>query len=149
MPIGEFYTQDVITALRGETVFDAARKMSEKGVGSIVIVDIDRTPLGMVTDRDIAVKVVAQGKDPKTTLLQEIMSKDPVVLRKDRGVFETTKIMREQGIRRIPVVDDEGNLAGIICLDDLLMVFGEEMANLAGTIAYGTSKAKGGKVAVG
>ena len=149
MSIGEFSTKDVITALGGETALDATKLMLDKGVGSIVVVDLDKKSIGMVTDRDIAVKVVAQGKDPKFTLLKEIMSKDTVVLSQDRGFFETTKIMSETGIRRIPVVDHDGKLTGIICLDDLIMVFGEELANIAGAIAYGTSRVKGGKVAVG
>src|SRR3990172_5244434 len=148
MPIKEFCTTNVITALEGETAFDAAQKMQNKGVGSIVVVDRGTKPVGMITDRDIAVKVVAQGKDPKTTSLKEIMSKDMIVLSQDRGFFETTKIMREKGIRRIPVVDHEGKLFGIICLDDLIMVFGEEAANIAGTIAYGTSRAEEKTVAV-
>ena len=150
MSIGEFSTKDVITALGGETVFDAAKLMLDKGVGSIVVVDLDKKPIGMVTDRDIAVKVVAQGKDPKFTLLKEIMSKDTVVLSQDRGFFETTKIMSGTGIRRIPIVDHDGKLTGIICLDDLIMVFAEELANIAGTIAYGTSlPEERRKVAVG
>ncbi len=149
MSIGEFSTKDVVTALGGETVFDAAKLMLDKSVGSIVVVDLDKKPIGIVTDRDIAVKVVAQGKDPKFTLLKEIMSKDTVVLSQDRGFFETTKIMSETGIRRIPVVDHDGKLTGIICLDDLIMIFGEEVANIAGAIAYGTSRAEEKKVAVG
>jgi CBS domain-containing protein len=110
----EFCTTNVITALEGEAVFDAAKKMLDRGVGSIVVVDHDERPMGMVTDRDITVKVVALGKDPKSTLLKEIMGKDLVVLSQDRGIFETTTIMREKGIRRTPIVDHEGKLAGII-----------------------------------
>lgn len=149
MSIREFCTKNVITALGGETVFDAAKLMLDKGVGSVVVVDLDKKPIGMVTDRDIAVKVVAQGKDPKFTLLKEIMSKDTVVLSQDRGFFETTKIMSETGVRRIPLVDLEGKLTGIISLDDLILVFGEELANIAGAIENRTFSPKGVKISVG
>ena len=142
MPIVEYRTKHVTTALGNQTVSDAAKQMRDKNVGSIVVLDSDKKPLGMVTDRDIAVRVVAEGKDPKSTHLKEIMSKETVVLRQDQGIFETTKMMSEKGIRRIPVVDTEGKLAGIICLDDLIMMFGQEVANIANAIAYGTVRAE-------
>ena len=139
MPLMEYCTKHVITALGNQTVSDVTKQMRDKNVGSIVVVDSDKKPLGMVTDRDIAVKVVAEGKDAKSTLLKEIMSKQAFVLRQDQGIFETTKMMSEKGIRRLPVVDRGGKLAGIICLDDLIMMFGQEVGNIAGAIAYGTA----------
>ena len=141
MPIIEYCTKQVITALGNQTVFDAAKQMRDKNVGSIVVLDSDKKPIGMVTDRDIVVNVVALGKDSKSTLLKDIMSKNAVVLRQDQGIFETTQMMSEKGVRRIPVVDAEGKLAGIICLDDLMMTFGREVANIAAAIAYGTTRA--------
>jgi len=142
MPIMEYCTRHVITALGGETVFHVSTKMRDENVGAVVVVDSDQKPIGVVTDRDIAVKVVAEGIDAKFTLLKEIMSKDIVALREDQGVSEITKAMCEKGIRRIPVVDTEGKLRGIICLDDLIMLFGEEVANIAGAIGYGMPRAE-------
>ena len=142
MPIVEYCTKHVITALGSQTVFDATKEMRDKNVGSIVVLDSDKKPIGMVTDRDIAVRVVAEGKDSKSTLLKEIMSKDVVALRQDQGVFEMTKTMCEKGIRRLPVVDKGGKLAGIICLDDLIIMFGQEVANIANAIAYGTARSE-------
>jgi CBS domain-containing protein len=149
MSIAEFSTKYVITALEGETVFDAAKLMSDRGVGSIVVVDLDKKPIGMVTDRDIVLKVIVQGKDPKFTILKEIMTKDIIILSQDRGFFETTKIMSAMGIRRIPIVDHDGKLTGIISLDDMILVFGEELSNIAGAIASGTSIPKSVKTTVG
>ena len=134
MSIMEYCTKHVITAPENQTVFDAAKKMWDRNVGSIVVVDHANKPMGMVTDRDIVVGVVAKGKDPQSTTLKEIMTHQAVVLRQDQGIFEATKMMGEKGIRRIPVVDTDGKLAGIICLDDLIMVLGEEMANMANAI---------------
>lgn len=142
MSIREFCTKNVVTALGEETLFDAAKKMWLKNVGAVVVIDANRVPVGIVTDRDIAVKGVAQGKNPKSTPLHDIMSEEVVVLSQDRGLFETARIMCEQGVRRIPVVDGEGRLAGIVSLDDLMMVLGGEMATLAGTVAYGGAVGK-------
>lgn len=137
MSIREFCTKNVVTAMGEETLFDAAKKMWLKNVGAVVVIDDKRVPVGIVTDRDIAVKGVAQGKDPETTPLSAVMNEDVVVLSEERGLFETARIMCEQGVRRIPIVDGEGRLAGIVSLDDLMMVLGGEMASLAGTVAYG------------
>lgn len=142
MSIREFYTKNVVTALGEETLFNAAKKMWGKNVGAVVVVDASQIPIGIVTDRDITIKGIAQGRDPKSTPLSAIMSEDVVVLSEDRGLFETARIMGEQGVRRIPIVDGEGRLTGIVCLDDLMMVLGEEMATLAGTVAYGVSAGK-------
>ena len=142
MPIMEYCTKHVITATGSQTVFDAAKQMWDRNVGAIVVLDSDKKPLGMVTDRDIAVNVVAQGKDPRSTVLKEIMSKNALVLRQDQGIFEATKMMSEKGIRRLPIVDSEGKLAGIISLDDLITVFGEEVANIANAIAYESYRSK-------
>jgi len=149
MPIMEYSTKHVITAPGSQTVFDAAKQMWDRNVGCIVVLDSDKKPLGMVTDRDIAVNVVAQGKDPRSTVLKEIMSKHTLVLRQDQGIFEATKMMSEKGIRRIPIVDSEGKLSGIISLDDLIMVFGEEVANIANAIVSESYRSKKSNIPIG
>jgi CBS domain-containing protein len=145
MTIGKVFKREVMTALGEETVLDAARRMQEKGVGALVVVDPHRMPVGIVTDRDIAMKAVAGQKDPRSTPVREVMSPKVVVMDQDRGIFDAARTMQEQGIRRIPVVDGKGRLIGIVCLDDILMLLGQEMASLGGTIAYGTVGAAGGK----
>jgi signal-transduction protein with cAMP-binding, CBS, and nucleotidyltransferase domain len=68
------------------------------------------------------------------------MSEDPIVLNEERGIFEAVNTMCEQGVRRVPIVDGDGRLSGILSLDDLIMIFGEEMASIAGVVAYGSSR---------
>jgi len=148
MSLREFFTRNVVTGLGNETILDAAKRMRDRKVGAIVVVDDEQKPIGMVTDRDLVVKAMAEGKNPQTTLLRETMSFDLVSLDENRGLFEATKIMSNQGIRRVPVVDKEGKLAGIICLDDLIMVFGQEIAGVAGAIAYETFGTPGKKLIV-
>ncbi|MFY9271091.1 MAG: CBS domain-containing protein [Candidatus Manganitrophaceae bacterium] len=145
MLIREIYTRNVVTARPEETLQEAAKKMWSKNVGAVVVIDEEKVPIGIVTDRDITIKGVAQGRDLESTPVKEVMSQDIVVLSQERDLFQTTRIMCEQGIRRIPVVDGEGRLSGIVSLDDILMTFGQEMANLAGTIAYRTAIGTAGK----
>jgi CBS domain-containing protein len=149
MPIKDFCTKNVVTARGDETVADAAKMMRDKNVGTIVVVDRQAVPIGMITDRDVAINVAAEGKNPASTRIKEVMSEDLIVLNEERGVFEAVKTMCEQGVRRVPIVDGEGRLSGILSLDDLLMIFGEEMASIAGAVAYGTSSPRGKKVPVG
>lgn len=142
MLIGDFCTKEVVTASGDETLYDAAKKMWDHGVGTVVIVDEEGAPIGIITDRDVAMKGVAR-MDPTWAPLNAMMAQAIVVLHQDRDLFEATRIMSEQGIRRIPVVDDDGKLTGILSLDDVMMVFGRELSNLAGTVAYGLSAALG------
>jgi len=142
MPIGDFCTKRVVTAREDDSVVEAARLMKKENIGAVVVVDRKNVPVGMITDRDIAVKVIAEGKRPEATSLKDAMSGDVVVLSKERGIFETIKTMCDQGVRRVPVVDGEGQLFGIISLDDLLIVFGEEMASMAGAVAFGNAASR-------
>lgn len=148
MIIKEVYAKNVVTARPEETLYDAAKKMWSRNIGAIVVVDKDNVPIGIITDRDISMKGVAQGKDPKTTSLNDVMSQEVVALNEERNLFEAARTMSEQGIRRIPVVNEKGKLSGIISLDDVLAVLGREMSALAGTIAYGTLSPAGIKLAV-
>ena len=147
MMIKEVYTKNVVTARPDETLYHAAKAMWARNVGAIVVVDRENVPIGIITDRDISMKGVAQGKDPKTTSLKSVMSQEVVALNEERTLFEAARTMSEQGIRRIPVVNERGTLSGIISLDDILAVFGREMSALAGTISYGTLSPAGKKLA--
>lgn len=146
MLIRDFCTKKVVTASERETLFDAAKKMWDQGVGTVVIVDEEQVPIGIITDRDVAMKGVALN-DPTWAPLKETMAQDIVVLHQDRDLFEAIRIMREQGVRRIPVVDDDGRLAGVISLDDMMMLLGKEAAHLSGAVAYGLGAGPGKKAA--
>jgi CBS domain-containing protein len=111
----------------------AARLMRDANVGSVVVADGPK-PLGLVTDRDLAVRVVAEGRDPEAVRLQEVMSGDPIFLSERRSVASVIEVMRDLAIRRVMVVDDAGDLVGVIALDDLLMRTAEDLAGLAEAI---------------
>lgn len=114
--------QDVMTknpiTLSGEaTVVDAARKMREADIGPVLVVD-DGNIHGIVTDRDIVVRVVAEGKDPAATPLESIASENLLTLEPDSPVGAAIAMMKDKAIRRVPVVKD-GHPVGIVSLGDL------------------------------
>lgn len=121
----------VITARPEETVTEIAKKMERSNVGSVVIVRDDNSPVGIITDRDMAIKVIAQGKVPETTRVEDVMTKDLMVLNENMGILEALKYVKERGIRRYPVVDSQGKLIGIVTLDDIIHLLGEEMKYVA------------------
>ena len=115
--IREVMTADPRTVETSATVADAARQMRDGDVGAVVVVD-DGKVAGIITDRDIAVRVVAEGLDPDATGVGEVGTMDPVTLTVDQTVDDAIRLVREQDVRRIIVVQD-GRPAGIVSLGDL------------------------------
>lgn len=130
----------VVTASARMTITDAARAMKQKNVGALIVVNAGR-PLGVLTDRDIAIDVVATGKDPNTVRVEDVMRKKPATLREDLGLMDAARIFAKTGVRRLPVVDKAGRVSGIVALDDLMMLLGNEMGLVAGALAAGLRKA--------
>jgi CBS domain-containing protein len=124
---------DVVYCGPATTITEAARLMRHKHVGDIVVVEDptgDRIPLGVVTDRDIIVEVLANELDPATTTVTDIM-RTPVVIADDgEDTAQAIERMRMHGVRRIPVVGTGGALVGIVTLDDLLKVFAADVGAL-------------------
>jgi CBS domain-containing protein len=137
--IGTVCSRAVVFTTREATVVVAAKLMREHHVGSIVVVEQmnggKRLPVGIVTDRDLVVEVLAPGLDAETITVGDIMEAELVTVRENEGLLETMEIMRYKGVRRIPVVDDAGQLIGIASIDDLLEVLAEEMTELAKIVA--------------
>jgi CBS domain-containing protein len=130
----------VITASARMTITEAARTMKQKNVGALIVVNAGR-PLGVLTDRDIAIDVVAAGKDPDAVHVEDVMRKKPATLREDLGLMDAARIFAKTGVRRLPVVDKAGRVTGIVALDDLMMLLGNEMGLVAGALAAGLRKA--------
>ena len=137
MAIGEICSREVVFARKDETVSAAAKLMRENHVGCLVVSDDQdgqRVPVGMVTDRDVTVAVVAPGLDADAILVGDIMSSELLSIQDDAGIAETVELMRMRGIRRLPVTDANGALVGLIAADDILGLLAEEIAGLAGMI---------------
>lgn len=105
-----------------------------RNVGAVVVVS-NGSPIGLLTDRDVAVDVVGRGKDPTTTPVREVMKKLPTVIREEAAIFDVARIFATKGVRRLPVVNNVGKLVGIISLDDILILLGSQMGHIAEGLA--------------
>ncbi len=118
MQIGNVMTRDVEVIPPKSSVRDAARKMRDLNVGSLPVCD-GRRLQGMVTDRDITIRAVAEGRDPDRVAVREVMTPDVVYAYEDQDVREVADLMRGHQIRRLPIVSRERDLVGIVALGDL------------------------------
>ena len=125
--------QELVTATPDQSIVDAAKLMAEHEVGCLVV-ERDDEPIGIVTDRDFALGIVAAEKDPDVSTVSDVMTRDPVTVHVDDGVYELAEAMRDSGVRRMPVVDDGGLLAGIVTLDDVFVLIADEMHGLSEVI---------------
>lgn len=134
MPIGEICNREVVIVQRDTTVEEAARLMREHHVGALVVaeeVSGKRKPVGLVTDRDLVVEVLATQLDAAVITVGDIMLAELGTVPENSGVFETIQFMRAKAVRRLPVVDGQGMLIGIVALDDLLSLLAEELSELS------------------
>jgi CBS domain-containing protein len=128
MSVGRICLREVSLAERGESVLEAARRMRERGVGTLVVLDDARRPVGLVTDRDLALRVVATGGDPSAVSVTYVMTEHPRTVSETTPIESALSLMRSGTFRRLPVVDDDGKLVGIVTLDDVLGLLAEEFA---------------------
>ncbi len=134
MHISDICTVPTVSCQRNESVQQAALLMRKHHVGDLVVVDDsggERIPVGIVTDRDIVVSVIALGLDPDSLLVGDIMSEELLTVAETDDVFQTIERLRLRGIRRAPVVDAAGRLTGIVSADDLLEFLAEEVGDLS------------------
>lgn len=129
MPISDICKRNVVTVPSDTTVFEAAKLMRQYHVGDVVVVmqkDGINNPVGIVTDRDIVVEVIATELDTKVITVGDITVSSLAVVHESSGVLETFQAMAGEGVRRMPVINSHGNLIGIVTLDDLLLLLGRE-----------------------
>lgn len=126
--------REVVICSREDSVFEASLRMRDFHVGDVIVVDGPegrRVPVGILTDRDIAMRIVAAGRNPKRERVGDLMSTPLVTAREDELLDDILPRMRAHGIRRLVVVDDRRVLQGILTLDDLLELIGEELTGFA------------------
>ena len=114
-------TKNPVSALPTDTVVNVAQLMKERDIGPVPIVEdkVSKRLIGIVTDRDLAMKVVAGGRDPNTTLVQDVMTKDVITCREEDDIESTLGAMSTHQLRRILVVDKNNQLVGIIAQADV------------------------------
>ncbi|MEO8158421.1 MAG: CBS domain-containing protein [Betaproteobacteria bacterium] len=138
MSIGEICNRHAVCARRDATVKVAAQLMREHHVGSVVVADElaeKRVPVGILTDRDIAVAVVALGLDPEVIQIGDIMGNKLVSVREDWSTAEVVELMQIRGVRRMVVTDADDHLVGIVTADDVMSLLAEEMSALADMVS--------------
>jgi predicted transcriptional regulator len=137
MTLKTICNREVLIAQKNDTLVEAAKLMREYQTGSIVIIEERnglRYPAGIVTDRDLVIELIAKGVDINSVTLGDVMYRDIILGKENDDVNETIKIMRQRGIRRLPVVDDRGVLVGIVTMDDLIDLISEQLKDLAALI---------------
>ncbi|WP_200762420.1 CBS domain-containing protein [Nitrosophilus alvini] len=130
MKAGELCNREVAIVYQHENIKEAAKLMRHFHVGSLVVVmdtEGGRIPVGIITDRDITVEVVARGFNPDNIKVENVMSKELVTGSENEDVYEIIKKMKDHGIRRMPIIDTVGFLVGILTVDDVLEFLSEEM----------------------
>lgn len=132
MPVIDIARREVVTAKPDTPIRAVASELRDLKVGSVVI-EQDGNAVGIVTDRDIAVRVVAEDCDPDETVAEDVMTTDPVTVDPDAGIFDVIDAMLSNGVRRIPIVDN-GRIDGIITHDDLTRLLAEESRELAAVV---------------
>ena len=121
MDIRSVMTANPATCGRDATLQDVARLMKQNDCGEIPIVDADRRPLGVITDRDIAVRAVAEGLDPRNTTAADYMTSPVATVREDGALEDVCRVMEQNRIRRVIVVDRQGSVAGIVAQADIAL----------------------------
>lgn len=138
MSIKRICQRDVDVAEPGESVHTIAERMRQRTVGCLVIVNEFREPIGVVTDRDLVIRVLAEGKDPYTTRIEEAMTYNLKTVPDDGAIEQALRLMRGGEFRRVPVVDQDGKLVGIVTLDDILMLLAEEFTQAGHVLHHET-----------
>ena len=121
---------NVLSVKPDATVRFVAGLMKEKNIGCIVVTD-NHKPVGIVTDRDIALRSETLCGDPDATQIESIMTRDIVIIRKDTGIFEAIQEMKSAGVRRMPIVDGAGRLVALLTVDDLIRLLARELGDIA------------------
>jgi len=137
LTVGGICTRSVTIAFRSTPLNGAARLMRENHVGSLVVVEETsglRLVVGILTDRDIVTAVVAADLEPATLRTEDVMSTDLITAREDDSLIDLVRSMRHKGVRRVPVVGTQGELIGLVTLDDVLDVLSQELSLLVAAI---------------
>lgn len=139
MAVSHMMTEDVTSLPGNASVMDAAKFMTDMNVGSVIVMDGSR-PMGILTDRDVMIRAIVEGRDPNTTAIRDIMVSPVATVSEDRDILDVTHLMSEKKIRRCPVVNSDGMLVGMIALDDILVSLGKEMQDIASVLKFEIGK---------
>ena len=138
MSAGEYCNRDVVVIEKTESVREAINLMRKNHVGDVVVVEMRENasiPLGILTDRDIVVEILTEDVDLEAVNVGDVMSDQLVTINEDTKLLDAIKLMRIKGIRRLPVVNELGELQGILSTDDLLELIVEQLSDIVALIS--------------
>ena len=134
MFVGEICNRQVVICGRDDSIQNAAELMRDNHVGDVIVVEHKEGkhfPIGILTDRDIVIEVLAEGVNNLDDIaVNDVMSSELISVKEDDYIIETIEQMRDRGIRRVPVVNQEGSLEGILAVDDAIELVAELLSNL-------------------
>jgi CBS domain-containing protein len=134
MSLQNFCRKPVVKIAPHENITTACRLMEEQNVGCL-IAENDGKLCGVITDRDIALKVIGAQMDPQKTTVKDIMTADPIRISVDKDLRQLTALMHAYHVRRVPIVDGFDITLGIVTMDDLIALLGDEMSAIGKAIA--------------
>lgn len=134
MSLTRFCRKPVAIIQPTQSVAEAAVAMRDRHVGALVVVQDDLRPVGLLTDRDIVTRVVAGRKDPTAVPVSDVMSPELILARVEDSIDKTLFAFRQHGVRRLPIVDGQGRVAGLVSLDDLWVLLSAELDKTAATV---------------
>ncbi len=137
MSVGKICNRETVIVQKSASILETAKLMRSHHVGSIVVVENGSKPpkpAGIITDRDLVVEVMATSVDFERVTVGDVMSFELMTAQENDGIWDTIQRMRTKGVRRIPVVDTQGTLVGMLSLDDLLDFLVDELSNLASLV---------------
>ena len=143
MTAGEYCNREVIITEQTTSIFEAAVLMRHHHVGDLVVVgkQAEKTlPIGIVTDRDLVIEVVAQKIEPDSLSVKDIMSTDLISVEEKETLLDTLEIMQKKSVRRVLVVSEDGSLQGLLSSDDIIELIAEAMNNLTKLVKRGMTR---------
>jgi CBS domain-containing protein len=141
MSVGRICVREVDTATFDESAEIAAERMHQRAVGTLVLVNDAAQPIGIVTDRDLVTRVLARGRNASETLLRDVMTAAPRTMMENDSIEAALSLMRRGNFRRVPVVDKNKKLVGLVTLDDILILLAEEFGDIGRLLEHETPRA--------
>ena len=130
MTVGKICSRSVDLADPDESAMMAAKRMHSRKVGTLIVIDDEKRPIGLITDRDLTVRVLAVGLDPDVTDVGTVMTRDVKTVREDCSVETALEVMRGGPFRRVAVVDENDQLVGLLSIDDVLDLLAAEFRSI-------------------
>lgn len=137
MNVGQLCQREVVTTRPGDELSAAAQAMRSKHVGFLVVAEPAGTRqrvVGVITDRDIVIAVLAREVDTRQLRVGDVMTREPLLAEQNQPVESVVGLMREVGVRRVPVIDKDGYLVGVLSIDDVLELMAEQLVNIADSL---------------